>query len=119
MHDFQISKSKTKYRKHKKQLLMVNTLLSIVLAVSIIFAGALGAVAYITSDMRMVELSENHEDLGIDTTVTDKLPKEIINVALFGIDSRSNKTTNLTKALSGRSDTIIILSINNTFYTNG
>ncbi|MBQ1183278.1 MAG: hypothetical protein IIX60_02380, partial [Clostridia bacterium] len=112
MNDFKISKTKSQYRKHKKQLLMFNTLVSIVLAVSIVFAGALGAVAYVTSDMRLVELSTDHEDLGIDKTVTNKLPKEIINIALFGIDSRSNKTTNLTKALSGRSDTIIILSIN-------
>ena len=112
MNDFIISKTKSQYRKHKKQLLMFNTIVSIVLAVSIIFAGTLGAVAYITSDMRMVHLSNDHDDLGIDTSVTDKLPKEIVNVALFGIDSRSNKTTNLTKALSGRSDTIIILSIN-------
>ncbi len=112
MNDFKISKTKSQYRKHKKQLLMFNTLVSIVLAVSIVFAGALGAVAYITSDMRMVELSDDHDDLGIDTNITNKLPKEIINIALFGIDSRSTKTTNLTTALAGRSDTIIILSIN-------
>ena len=44
--------NKSTYRRQKKQLLLFNTLVSIVLAVSIVFAGALGVLAYMTGNMR-------------------------------------------------------------------
>ncbi len=109
MNDFKISKKKSTYRKHKRQLLMFNTITSIVLAVCVFATAALGLVAYTVSNMRHTDIIE--ENVGISEEAKD-LPKEIINIALFGIDSRSTKVENLTEALSGRSDTIIILSIN-------
>lgn len=105
-------KKRTMYRRQKKQLLLFNTIVSIVLAVSIVFSCALGVLAYMTGNMRRGLISGNHEDLGINSEVSNKLPKDIINIALFGLDSRSTETTNLTTALSGRSDTTIIMSIN-------
>lgn len=104
--------NKSTYRRQKKQLLLFNTLVSIVLAVSIVFAGALGVLAYMTGNMRKGLISQEHDDLGITADISNKLPKEIVNIALFGLDSRSYKTTDLTEALTGRSDSIMIVSIN-------
>lgn len=104
--------NKSTYRRQKKQLLLFNTLVSIVLAVSIVFAGALGVLAYMTGNMRKGLISQDHGDLGISSEISNKLPKEIVNIALFGLDSNARETTNLTHALTGRSDTIIIVSIN-------
>lgn len=104
---------KAQYRQHKKQLLLINTLLSIVLAVSVVFTGVLGILAYIGSDLRQGHISDNHEDLGISSDVASKLPKGVVNIALFGLDTRSYKVENdPEKALTGRSDSMIILSIN-------
>lgn len=104
--------NKATYRRQKKQLLLFNTFVSILLAVCIVFSGALGVLAYMTGNMRKGLISQNNEHLGISSEISGKLPKEIVNIALFGLDSRSYETTNLTKALTGRSDSIIILSIN-------
>ena len=111
MEDFVISKRKSKYRKDKKKLILFNTLVSIVLAVSVLATGIFSILAYSIGDMKKVHISDDDDIIGI-TEEAKKLPKEIINIACFGLDSRSTATTNLTKALSGRSDTIIILSIN-------
>lgn len=107
MKDFKISKSG--YRKHKKQLLIFNTIISILLTVCVFTSGALGLVAYTISNMRHTDV--DRENIGISDEAKE-LPKEIVNIALFGIDSRSTQVENLTQALSGRSDTMIILSIN-------
>ncbi len=109
MNDFKISKTKSNYRKHKRQLLLFNTITSIILTVCIFATGVLGLIAYTISNMRYTDI--NVENIGISQEAKE-LPKEIVNIALFGIDSRSTQVTNLTQALSGRSDTIIILSIN-------
>lgn len=107
MKDYKISK--VGYRRHKKQLLIFNTIVSIVLAVCVFTSGALGLVAYTVSNMRHTDVNKNN--VGISDEAKE-LPKEIVNIALFGIDSRSTQVENLTQALSGRSDTMIILSIN-------
>lgn len=107
MKDYKISKAG--YRRHKKQLLIFNTIVSIVLAVCVFTSGALGLVAYTISNMRHTDVDKNN--VGISDEAKE-LPKEIVNIALFGIDSRSTQVENLTQALSGRSDTMIILSIN-------
>jgi LCP family protein required for cell wall assembly len=69
----------------------------------------MGALLYYTGDMNIGSL--NSENLGISNEAAN-LPKGIINIALFGIDSRSRDAHNRTESLSGLSDTIIILSIN-------
>ena len=104
MKDFKISKSG--YRKHKKQLLIFNTIISILLTVCVFTSGALGLVAYTISNLRHTDV--DRENIGISDEAKE-LPKEIVNIALFGIDSRSTQVENLTQALSGRSDTMIIL----------
>ena len=102
----------TKSKKRaRRNIAIFNIITSMVLAVCIIFTGVLGAVAYFTGDMKIGEISGNHSDLGISADAA-KLPKGIINIALFGIDSRSRDAENRTEAISGLSDTIIILSIN-------
>ncbi len=111
MDDFVISKSKSKYRKAKKKLVLFNTIVSVVLAVSIFTTGIAGLASYMMGDMRRVEIPNDHDSIGI-TEEAMQLPKDIINIALFGLDSYSKKTTNLTQALSGRSDTMIVVSIN-------
>ncbi len=103
---------KSVYRKAKKRLILTNSLISIILAVSLLFTGALGAVAYLLGDMKQGHISDNHEELGISSEVADKLPKGIVNIALFGLDSRTKDTTDREKALTGRSDTTIVVSIN-------
>lgn len=105
-------RKKSAYRKAKKQLILINSLISIVLAVSLLFTGALGAVAYIMGDMKQGQISDDHDDLGISSEVVEKLPTGIVNIALFGLDSRTKDTTDREKSLTGRSDTTIVVSIN-------
>lgn len=95
----------------KRNIKIFNIITSTVLVLSIIFTGVLGAIAYYTGDMKIGELSDDHDDIGISTEAA-QLPKGIINIALFGIDSRSRDAENRTTALAGRSDTIIVLSLN-------
>ncbi len=110
-HNHQRSK-KAAYRHDKKLLILFNTVISIVLAVSLFATTALGLAAYMLGDSRQGIISKEHEDLGIDTDEVKNLPKEIINIALFGLDTRDKNATNRDEALSGRSDTIIIVSVN-------
>lgn len=105
------NKRKT-YRRHKNYLIMFNTLTSIILAICILFSGFLGVMAYLTHDMRQNTLSDDHEELGINSDAVKDLPKDIINIALFGVDTREKKVTDRNKLLAGNSDTIIIVSIN-------
>lgn len=95
-------------------LVIFNVVTSLILASSILATGVLGFCIYIFGDMRYnVEFPspEDHEELGIDPEIVEKLPSGIVNIALFGIDSRSTATDN-SKSIKGRSDSIIILSIN-------
>ena len=95
-------------------LVIFNVVTSLILAASILATGVLGFCIYIFGDMRYnVEFPspEDHEELGIDPEIVEKLPSGIVNIALFGIDSRSTATDN-SKSIKGRSDSIIILSIN-------
>lgn len=94
-------------------LVIFNVLTSLILAASILATGVLGFCIYIFGDMRYnVEFPspEDHEELGIDSEIVEKLPSGIVNIALFGIDSRSTAADN-SKAIKGRSDAIMILSI--------
>lgn len=91
-------------KKKKKKLIVANVLLSIVLVFSTLSSAFLGAVWYYMGDMKQNEITSNLSELGIESE-TSKLDDDIINIAMFGVDSRNtNKTT-------GRSDSIIILSV--------
>lgn len=103
---------KAKYRKAKNNLVLFNSLVSVLLAISLLIAAAFSIVVYTVGDMKKGHIAQDHDSLGIHSGVSSTLPKDIINIALFGIDTRSSKAVNRTEALTGRSDTIIILSIN-------
>ncbi len=95
-------------------LVIFNVVTSLILAASILATGVLGFCIYIFGDMRYnVEFPkpDDHEQLGISPEIVEKLPPGIVNIALFGIDSRSTATDN-SKSIKGRSDSIIIISIN-------
>lgn len=82
-------------KKWKKVLISVATsfvalLLALVITVLVIF------------DYNYKEITTNPEDLGFEGVIDEN----VINIALFGIDTRS------TKSFSGNSDSIMVLSIN-------
>lgn len=94
-------------------LVLLNSVLSLILVASILATGVLGALAYLFKDMQLdVHFPENNEDLGITDEVIEQLPEDngIVNIALFGIDNYK-KITNNNKRVKGRSDSIIVLSI--------
>ena len=94
-------------------LVAFNVVVSIILAISLFITGVLGALAYLFRDMQLnVHFPEEPEDLGITDEIIEKLPEEssIVNIALFGIDNK-NKFEGNSKRVKGRSDSIIILSI--------
>lgn len=103
-------------KKNKKRLktriAILNIFISTVLIFSLLSTGALSAYAYYFGDMKQGYLPDNHEDLGINPEIIPDLPEGITNIALFGIDSRSKVTQTNGKAVVGRSDSIIILTVN-------
>lgn len=83
--------------------------LIVVLAILLCFLVAIGGtviwvVSYIKGEFKVNynDITSNPEDLGIEEVKEEK----IINIALFGIDSTSKKS------FKGRSDSIMILSVN-------
>ena len=101
--------SYSKHKKYKAYIRLFNIVTSIILAVSIITTAVLGALLYYTGDMNIGYLNSGNLGIGEEAA---KLPKGVINIALFGVDSRSRDALNRKEALSGRSDTVIVLSIN-------
>lgn len=100
-------------KSNRKKVWIPNTIIGIVLVISLFSTGILWFLGSITSGAKFnAELSENESDLGITEQASSKLPKGIINIALFGVDSRNKVTDNKSKAIAGLSDSIIILSVN-------
>lgn len=99
-------------KKLKNRVAILNIFISVVLIISLMSTGILSAYAYYFGDMQQGYLPDDHEDLGIDPDIIQTLPEGIVNIALFGIDSRSRVTQTGGKAVSGRSDSIMILSVN-------
>lgn len=93
------------FKKKKKQRLIYNVVLSVVLALSILWTAWVGAISYLMGDMTYDSTNFTSSDLGI-TADAANLSSTIRNIALFGVDSRSANTD------EGRSDSIMILSIN-------
>ena len=99
-------------------LVIFNVVTSLILAISLIATVALGGLIYVFQDMRQsVNFPDknDHENLGINTEIIDQLPTDdIVNIALFGIDNHSEVIESKNQTLKGRSDAIIVLSINKT-----
>ena len=108
-HDFEdlsSYSSEAEYKKSRrfgkwKKVLMV--LLSIICVFMIVIGcGMLYLSTYMFADLTTNEITKNPEELGItEHTITEKTIK---NIALFGVDSRSDD-------FSGRSDAILVLSV--------
>lgn len=99
--------SKIKTTKKKKKKLSVKTkvliLCGIILATIIIFIVFL--FFYLTYGLKQTNLDRDFSNLGINNSLYNQSKdKNIINVALFGIDTRTNSNT-------GLSDAIMIASI--------
>ncbi len=102
---------KATYHKRKNLLVLFNSLVSVLLGICVFFSAVCTFVIYTSGTAQKGKISEDKNELGITSQAAQELPAEIINIALFGIDTRDKKAINRTEALTGRSDTIIILSI--------
>lgn len=102
--------NKAARQKAKTKLVAFNIVVSTLLILSIISTFAMGVLAYYTGGGLYQNITTDKDKLGITQEVLDTLPKGVINIALFGIDTRSKETENRKKPISGRSDTMIILS---------
>lgn len=77
------------------------TLIIIFLVLSVLLSGAAG-VFFTLFDYNYNSITKNPEDLGFENVLNEN----IVNVALFGLDTRS------LKSFEGNSDSIMILSLN-------
>ena len=91
---------KLSIKKKRRAMLIRNTVLSILLCICLLVAAGGGALMYIFKGFTNTELDE--KQLGVTET---NLDTKIKNVALFGVDTRNFDS------VKGRSDTIIVLSI--------
>ncbi len=89
--------------RNKRSKLNVFLIILIILTVLSVVLTAVGVV-YVKKNFnyKYNELTKNPEELGANDTLDGK----IINIALFGVDSRAENT------FKGRSDSIMILSVN-------
>ncbi len=98
-----VSHSHIKEKKKKTKIVLL--IIVCVLVLSIIGVAVFG-VFYIKGilNFKFSETSKNPEDLGFEEVKRD----DVVNIALFGIDTRDKDS------FSGRSDSIIVLSVNKT-----
>lgn len=94
------AKPKKPMSKKQKQILII--LISIVSVLTIILGTGIGFLLWMTSDYNY------NDEVGQDEEIQNIVPIDegILNIALFGIDTRD------VKSFKGRSDSIMILSIN-------
>ncbi len=92
-------------KKRRRRRIIVNTVLGVVLALSLITVTAMGAVWHTAGGLRKSDLSDA-SDLGIYIDPNLHLNDDIRNIALFGVDSRDSDST------VGHSDVTMIVSIN-------
>ncbi len=85
-------------KKGKKRLIITIASLLLILAILV-------SLFFILFDYNYKDISADPDDLGFESIISDN----VINVALFGIDSRD---TNGESSFKGNSDSIMILSIN-------
>lgn len=99
------SKQAYKKNKKKKKKTGVTVLLSVLFTVLIVLGGGLMCVsAFVLDDLTTTSIAKDDESLGI--TENDKRNEGIINIALFGVDSREGTDT-----FVGRSDAIMVISV--------
>ena len=99
--------SKQAYKKNKKKRKKTGAtvLLSILFSVLILLGGCLmGVSAFVLDDLTTTSIAKDNESLGI--TENDARDEGIINIALFGVDSREGTAT-----FVGRSDAIMVISV--------
>ena len=103
---FSRNKNLKLFKKKKKQRLLLNVVLSIVLGLSTIWTAWVGAISYFMGDMTYDSTKFTDSELGINADAAALNNLKITNIALFGVDSRDENSD------TGRSDSIMILSIN-------
>ena len=96
-------------------IITFNIIVSLILAISIIATAALGMLAYVFQDMKQ-SVPNDFENLGINSEIVESLPKDddIVNIALFGIDNIAKIEQTPDEPITGRSDAMIVLSVNRT-----
>lgn len=99
-------------KRAEKKLAALNVLIGTALVICLAVTAVFVLVAYVTGDMKYTDFTNDNSALGIDESTVNSLPKGIVNIALFGIDTRDKDVTDRKKPLSGNSDTVIILSVN-------
>ncbi len=98
-----MSDTKKKINK-KKMSTKQKVLITVLIVLNLLFIIAAG-VFYILKDFNQVEITDDLSELGIDSSTNSKyLDSGIVNIALFGVDTRSNE-------FRGLSDSIMIASI--------
>lgn len=76
---------------------------AIIAAIAIILVSAIVLSVFLSGlGYNYNKITNNHEELGVENVID----KDIVNVALFGIDTRN------TKSFKGNSDSIMVLSLN-------
>ena len=88
-------------RRKKRKLLRVVCVISVIMA--LLIGGVVSAFFYYFGDLKTdTDFTKVPQDLGL--TSADRINNNVINIALFGIDKRSNEKV-------GRSDTVMVLSL--------
>lgn len=91
----------TKSKKHKKRKKAIIVLFSVLTVILIALALVINQLSPIL-DYNYNDIDATNSELGFDQIIN----KKIINVALFGVDTRD------TESLTGNTDSIMVLSIN-------
>lgn len=99
------SENDLKPKKKNKKVKIILITIACILVLSIVGA-AVGGTLYIRSvlDFNYNEITKVPQDLGFEEVKSD----EVVNIALFGLDTRDMNS------FEGRSDAIIVLSVNKT-----
>ncbi len=93
-------KKNTKKSKKKKRIILLSIVLSLVIIISCFVGYGVRVMTKINRDKEF-----NNEDLS-NLGITQVIDENVINIALFGVDARQ------VGDFSGRSDSIMILSVN-------
>ncbi len=87
------------FRPKKKKKIVIWVILAVLL---LVFGAVCGGFYYMSAGLTVMDLPEDNDSLGISES--DETEDDIVNIALFGIDTREDDN-------SGRSDAIMILTI--------
>ncbi len=99
----------------------ISILLSVILLFSLSGCGgsenALSGISSVISNEAVSSAEASPDTSNAQNTASEvadqfDFPKDVVNIAILGIDSRSTATTDLKNPVSGRSDAVMIASIN-------